>query len=311
MVEPRYRIGAVARLSGLTTHTIRVWERRYGVLKPDRSQGGARLYTEQELEQLRTLKRAVDRGHAIGQIAHLASSDLERLAGGKVTPLPAFGNESTERLVEEFVAAVQSFDAEHAEQLLERASVVFSARSLLLDVLSPLLVRIGSDWASGKLCTASEHVASALVRHRADLLLRQLPREPGSELAVVTTPAGELHELGAMLAAATAAMQGYGVLYLGPNLPASEIAVAVRASSAGILALSVVGLDRTKAVAELEALVALLPATVDVVVGGPFAAVVAAGVGARVLAPGNLGDFERWLAARRKRAASRSVAAGA
>jgi hypothetical protein len=114
-----------------------------------------------------------------------------------------------------------------------------------------------------------------------------------------------------MLAAATAAMQGYGVLYLGPNLPASEIAVAVRASSAGILALSVVGLDRPKAVTELEALVALLPATVDIVVGGPFAVVVAARVGARVLAPGNLGDFERWLAARRKRAASRSVAAGA
>ena len=83
MVEPRYRIGAAARLSGLTTHTIRVWERRYGVLKPDRSQGGARLYTEQELEQLRTLKRAVDRGHARQSYRHFVNQDRHEQRGAK------------------------------------------------------------------------------------------------------------------------------------------------------------------------------------------------------------------------------------
>ena len=308
MVEPRYRIGAVARLSGLTTHAIRVWERRYGILKPDRSQGGARLYSDVEVERLRSLKRAVDRGHSIGQIVDLEQSELERLGGGKVTPLPAFGNESTQGLVDEFVEAVRNFDANHAEQLLERASVVFSARSLVLDVLSPLLVRIGSDWASGTLCTASEHVASALIRDRASMLLRQLSREPSSETVVVTTPAGELHELGAMLAAATAAMQGFGVLYLGPNLPASEIAVATRSSSASVVALSVVGLSPSKAVVELGALVLLVPPQVDLVLGGPFAGSIAAEVGPRIVAPGNLGDFELWLMTRRKRMESRALA---
>lgn len=308
MVEPRYRIGAVARLSGLTTHAIRVWERRYGVLKPDRSQGGARLYSDLEVEHLRALKRAVDRGHSIGQIANLEEGELERLGGGKVTPLPVFGSESTQGLVDEFVAAVRNFDAAHAEQLLERAAVVYSARSLVLDVLSPLLVRIGSDWASGMLCTASEHVASALIRDRASMLLRQLSREPASEIVVVTTPAGELHELGAMLAAATAAMQGYGVLYLGPNLPASEIAVATHSSSASVVALSVVGLAASKAVVELQLLVELMPPRVDLVLGGPFAGSIAAEAGPRIIAPGNLGDFELWLTARRKRTEARSIA---
>lgn len=310
MVEPRYRIGAVARLSGLTTHLIRVWERRYGVLKPDRSQGGARLYSDEEVAHLKALKRAVEQGHAIGQIAQLTTPDLERLAGAVAPPLPAPSSNDTQGLVDQFIEAVRTFDAARAEHLLERASVVFSARALVLDVLSPLLARIGNDWASGSLCTASEHVASALIRDRASLLLRQLSREPGAETVVVTTPAGELHELGAMLAAATVAMQGYGVLYLGPNLPASEIALATNSSSASVIALSVVGLSPARAVPELQALTALVPPKVDIVLGGPFASSIAKEVGARIAAPGGLAEFEAWLAERRARGASHSRAAG-
>jgi DNA-binding transcriptional MerR regulator len=306
MVEPRYRIGAVARLSGLTTHAIRVWERRYGILKPDRSPGGARLYSDADVERLRALKRAVDRGHSIGQIADLEPSELERLGGGKITQLPVFGGENTQGLVDEFVDAVSSFDAARAEQLLERASVVFSARAMVLDVLSPLLVRIGKDWASGTLCTASEHVASALIRDRASILLRQLARERGSETVVVTTPAGELHELGAFLAAATAAMQGYNVLYLGPNLPASEIAIATESSSASVIALSVIGLAASKAVTEVRAIASLVPPPVELVLGGPLASSIAAEAGPRIVAPGSLGDFELWLIARSKRRSARS-----
>ena len=74
MAETHYRIGTAARLAGVSTHALRVWERRYGVPAPDRSQGGARLYSEQEVRRLRLLKRAVDRGHAIGQIAHLETA---------------------------------------------------------------------------------------------------------------------------------------------------------------------------------------------------------------------------------------------
>jgi DNA-binding transcriptional MerR regulator len=305
MVEPRYRIGAVARLSGLTTHAIRVWERRYGILKPDRSRAGARLYSDVEVERLRALKRAVDRGHSIGQIAALEASELERL-GGKLSQLPVFGGASPHALVDEFVEAVRSFDAARAEQLLERASVVFSARAMVLEVLSPLLVRIGQDWAGGTLCTASEHVASALIRDRASILLRQLSRERGSETVIVTTPAGELHELGAFLAAATVAMHGYNVLYLGPNLPASEIAIAAHGSSASVIALSVVGLAPEHAVAELEAIAALVAPPVELVLGGPLASRIAAEAGPRVVAPGDLGDFDSWLLTRKQRLSTRS-----
>jgi DNA-binding transcriptional MerR regulator len=301
MAEPLYRIGTVARMAGISTHALRAWERRYGVPAPERSEGGARLYSEAEVERLRLLKRAVDRGHAIGRLVPLDRATLERVAGAPAPLLPN-QSESTREIVDEFVAAVREFDGARAEQLLDRAAVLFSARSLVLDVMGPLLVRIGDDWSSGSLCSASEHVGSALVRDRASALMRGLPVEPGAERIVAATPAGEMHELGVMLAATTAKLHGYEVLYLGPNLPASEIALAARASSAGLIALSVIALDSEAAAGELAALMAELPTTVSVVVGGPDAQRLAERH-ERVIPFVSLAEFERFLVDRR---ASRS-----
>lgn len=295
MAEPSYRIGTVARLSGLTTHTIRVWERRYGVPAPSRSEGGARLYSQGELERLRLLKRAVDRGHSIGQLVSLGREELERLATGAVlTTTP--GEENAAELVEEFMQAVDAFDDARAERLLERASVAFSARALVIEVLAPLLERVGLAWAKGTLCTASEHVATVLVRDRASALLRRLPREPDAKLAVVSTPAGELHELGAMLAATTAKLRGWDVLYLGPNLPAAEIARAAHRSGAELVALSVLALDPESTSRELEELARILDDDIAIVMGGAGVSRLPGSV-PRVKSVGSLEEFERFLMA--------------
>lgn len=296
MAEALYRIGTVARLAGLSTHALRVWERRYGVPSPARSGGGARLYSESEVERLRLLKRAVDRGHSISQLVPLGLDELARLAGGAVVR-PATGG-SGGALVDEFVEAVRAFDGVRAEQILERAELALSARDFLFEMLSPLLARVGDAWAQGSLCTASEHIASALIRDHASHLLRRLPREPGAKLLVAATPAGEPHELGALLAAATARLNGYDALYLGPDLPASEIARAARAAHADLVALSVLVLERDAAETELRALVRLLPAEIDVVVGGPDSAHFAEQMGG-ITALESLDDFERFLTARK------------
>lgn len=79
-----YRIGAVARLTGVSVETLRVWERRYRVVTPQRSEGGSRLYGEADVEKLVLIKRLVDAGHAIGTVAGLTLGQLEsRSAGGQ------------------------------------------------------------------------------------------------------------------------------------------------------------------------------------------------------------------------------------
>ncbi len=305
MAEPLYRIGTVARLAGISTHALRVWERRYGVPAPTRSEGGARLYSEAEVARLRLLKRAVDRGHPIGQLVPLDREALVRLAGerpgqGSARDSEA-GGDSASEIVAEFLEAVRGFEAAHAQELLDRASLLFSARTLVLDVLAPLLVRIGDEWAEGGLCSASEHVASAVVRDHASQLLRKLPPDPGAELIVVSTPAGELHELGAMLAAATAKLRGFGVLYLGPDLPAAQIALAARSSGAGMVALSVLALEVERAVEEIDQLLSELPKQVELVLGGPLAETIAQRAARKPTALASLADFEALLAERAAR----------
>lgn len=297
MAELRYRIGTAARLSGVSTHLIRVWERRYEALDPDRSGAGARLYSEADLERLRLLKLAVNRGHAIGQIARLSREDLERLSGHAGGPVM---DDEIRSFIDDFVRAVDEFDGDRAEALLARASVTFSGRVLVFDALGPLLERVGSEWASGKLCVASEHLASALVRNSLSDLLRRLPKHRDAKVAVVTTPEGELHEFGALLGAFVIALQGYRVLYLGPNSPASEVARAARGASASIVALSIVSLELELAVQAVRRMLSELPEHVDFVLGGTTAESVRQAVGRRVLVPGSLAQLEQWLEARTK-----------
>jgi methanogenic corrinoid protein MtbC1 len=170
-----------------------------------------------------------------------------------------------------------------------------------------LLPRIGEAWANGPLCTASEHIASALIRDRAGHLLRRLGRDPGAPVVVVTTPAGEHHELGALLAGIAARMQGYNVLYLGPDLPAAEIARAAQGARAELVALSVLVLDPKDAELEIRALVRELPDGVEVVVGGAGAYGLAELIPG-ITTPASLQQFERFLAARREAAAPSGAA---
>jgi DNA-binding transcriptional MerR regulator/methylmalonyl-CoA mutase cobalamin-binding subunit len=307
MTGARYRIGAASRLSGLSTHVIRIWERRYQALQPDRSGGGARLYSDTEIERLRLLRQAVERGHAISQVATLADEELARLSGG--TPSRAedpTSETSAEETAQALVAAVGAFDLEGAERVLERAALSFSPRALVMDVLAPILKLVGSAWARGDLCVASEHLATVLVRDRAGALLRGCSPEPHAETIVLTTPAGEQHELGALLAAVTVAMNGFRAAYLGGNLPASEIAVAARRTGASAVALSLVSLSVAESVAELARLQRVLPADTRLLLGGANAARVAAELDGPVEVHASLAHLERWLSERKARARVRA-----
>jgi methanogenic corrinoid protein MtbC1 len=153
----------------------------------------------------------------------------------------------------------------------------------------------------GRLCVASEHVASAIVRDSLSALLRRLPKPANAELVVVTTPESELHELGALLAAVTVAIRGYRVLYLGPHLPVSEIARAARESSASIVALSMVALEPELAIQSIRSLSSELPERVELVLGGKVSDRVREALGSRVLVPGSLAAFEHWLEARQRK----------
>lgn len=296
MSEPRYRIGTLARLTGVTTHAIRIWERRYNALAPSRTAGGARLYTDADVQRLRLMKKLLERGYTISAVANLDMAELARLAPLDAAPRPSGSPEGDARAqtaVNELLGAIGELDLERAGRTLQQASNAFSPHDLVTQVLAPALDQVGQRWESGEFCIASEHAASAMLRTQLGSILAAQPVN-GKAPTVCTTPAGEQHELGALLAAVVIAMQGRRAIFLGANLPAAQIAEAVRLAKAGSVALSLVGLSAEAARAELLALCRLLPPSVQVMVGGRRVAELP-GLPERVQVLSSLADLEGWL----------------
>ena len=236
----------VAQRTGLSAHVIRVWEKRYQSVTPRRTPTNRRYYTVEDVERLILLRRATEAGHGIGTIARLPDEQLRALVstGSAPAPVAAVADESArgtpESFVEALFATVLSMDTLALESLLDRGAVVFGQIRLLNDVLVPLLTRIGEAWQAGQLKVAHEHIASAAIRGYLAGLSRPATWHPGAPAILVTTPAGQIHEVGAALVAAVAAQQGWRVVYAGAAMPATEIAAAAIQNRVRAVALSIV-----------------------------------------------------------------------
>ena len=297
MNEPRYRIGTLAKLTGVTTHAIRIWERRYKALSPSRTPGGARLYNDADVQRLRLIKKLLERGYTISAVANLDMEALSKLApaeaGALAAEKSAVSATKARQVIDELLDGLAQLDLERASRALVQATNSFSPHSLVTEVLAPALDEIGVRWESGELCIASEHAASAMLRTQLGGLLAAQPVN-GKAPVVCTTPAGEQHELGALLAAVVIAMHGRRAVYLGANLPAEQIAQAARLSKAGSVALSIVGLPSDEARRQVEAICKALPDNVEVLVGGRRIPEVL-GLPERVQVLGGLPELEGWL----------------
>ena len=270
--EARHPIRVVAQRSGLTPATIRAWERRYGAVSPIRSEGGQRLYSDQDVEHLRTLKALTDGGRGISSVADLTHAEAGDLLTEDLSvplpPRPSHGDGSLTGTVDEAYARVRSFDGAGLERELWRALVTHGARAFLSEVAGPLLTAIGVGWREGDITPAHEHLASEVLEQFLDRLVDRV-RAPGSPTLVVATLPGERHGLGARLASAAAALDSWNVVYLGTDLPVEDVATAVQSLRAEAVAISVVrGGDAPSIARELTRLRGALDARTRLFVGG-------------------------------------------
>ena len=245
-LTPGHPIKVVVRRTGLSAHVIRVWEKRYRAVEPARTETNRRLYSDEDIARLQWLQQAVQAGHSIGRIAHLSTPELVKLVRAEqvVAPLAQQPTDGTGGEPGEFLAralaAVQGLDAVALEEQLVRASIALSQRHLLEDVVQPLMERIGQMWHDGILRIADEHLASAVVRSFIGNLRASFQVSATAPHVVATTPAGQLHEMGALFASVVATSEGWNSTFLGPNLPAEEIAGAVAQKEAKAVLLSIV-----------------------------------------------------------------------
>lgn len=274
MSEAHFPIQLVARLTGLSAHVIRIWEQRYRAVEPSRTPSNRRLYSQGDVDRLNLLREATLAGHSIGQIARLPLAKLRSLTTpaheGRLTPVrPPVLETAAEPFLDACLRAMQALDTREFEGSLKRAAAVLGSQGSLLRVVAPLAHTVGEWWRDGKISAAHEHFATGLVRDFLGSLTRPYGGTGESPRLVVATPAGQLHELGALLAGAMAASLGWRVTCLGASLPAAEIAGAVRQKGARAVALSVVyPEDDASLPAELRRLRESLPPETALIVGG-------------------------------------------
>jgi DNA-binding transcriptional MerR regulator/methylmalonyl-CoA mutase cobalamin-binding subunit len=265
-----YPMQVVVRETGLTAHVLRVWERRYGAVVPQRTASGRRVYGEADLKRLKLLRQLTLRGHPIGTVANLSEKELTTLVNAQPDRSAALEQPPQDPpIIRDCIEAVKNFDLGTINSLLERAAVVSGYNALLRHVIAPLAHRLGMLWEEGVLTMSHEHFATAAIRAFLLNPARQYAGENSHATLVASTPQGQLHELGAVMSAALANEQGWRAIYLGPSLPAAEIAGAALQNKARAVALSIIyPADDPNVERELYDLRRFLPDDVAILAGG-------------------------------------------
>ena len=276
-----HTINIVAKRSGLTPYVIRIWERRYQCIVPERTETNRRLYTEDDIYRLKLLKQATDLGCRIAQIASMDVRQLEKLIedshpdhsdaslnGGRRMAISQH-DAAPSGLVDHLLRCVETFQVDEMERTLKEAMVRMGHQGVLCKVVAPLSHAMGEAWENGRLTIAHEHAATAFLKNFMLSASRSFLVPDSAPRMVVGTPPGQLHELGAILVASLATNYGWKVIYCGASVPAAELAGAVKQNNAHVLALSLVfpGSD-AEAVDALHALRGYLPAPFPILAGG-------------------------------------------
>lgn len=226
MTDKLLRIGELSRRVGVPVESLRAWERRYGLLAPSRTQGGFRLYGEDDVARVLAMRANLDRGLSAAEAARLALAD----AVGEVSPAPV-------RDAAELVAALDRFDESAAQAALDQLLAALTLEVVLRDVLVPYLHELGERWRRGEASVAQEHFASNLVRGRLMALARSWDRGSGPR-ALIACAEGELHDL--PLLGFGLVLRGYGwrISYLGADTPVASIVEAAESLAADAVVVS-------------------------------------------------------------------------
>jgi len=217
-----HRIQMVAKITGLSKDVIRIWERRYGLVKPSRSANRYREYSDEELALLRFVKAQMEQGATIGSLAAEGRESLVARMQA-TTPLSAEEQKPHDRLVDDLIGSLDPLDKAGFERKLNGAVAVIPFDEAVQRILFPLQRRIGDLWHEGRLNVAVEHYVTKLVQQKLFSVMNQLPVNEFGPRILIACPEGESHEIGAQAVAYIAATRGCQVYYLGPDLPSSNL----------------------------------------------------------------------------------------
>jgi MerR family transcriptional regulator, light-induced transcriptional regulator len=276
MTEPSLlRIGELSRRLGISDHVLRAWERRYGLLRPVRSAGGFRLYSESDLERVRRMQAYLAEGLSAAEAARAAVDGERSEPAVRVEPAAGLAAEAAA-----LARALDGYDEPTAQTVLDRLFGALTVETVLRDVVLPYLRELGERWERGAASVAQEHFASNLIRSRLAGLGRGWGHGRGPRAVLACAP-HEQHDIALLAFGVVLNRNGWRIGYLGASTPIGDL---IRLAAATRPDLVVVSATQPEQLTPVAAELTRLAGTVPLALGGPGAsAQLAETVGARLL----------------------------
>ncbi|HCL86679.1 MAG TPA: cobalamin-binding protein [Comamonadaceae bacterium] len=270
-------ISTVERETGLGKDTLRVWEKRYGFPAPTRDAAGDRLYSTEQVQQLKLIRRLLDGGLRPGKVVGLSTRELQALLADNGTATASYLSKtnsmdrSVDGAVEELLATIGSHDPQALRHALGTAQMRMGLAPFVTELVAPLTIAVGEAWAQGRFEVFEEHLYTDVltgVLRQAIASLTPQPVLQGPKVLLTTLPQ-EQHGLGLLMVEALLVLEGCTCVSLGTQTPVTDIVQAAQAHRADIVALSFSNVHKASAVrTSLRELRALLPAATALWVGG-------------------------------------------
>ena len=239
---PRYNLGVVLRETGIKPDTLRAWERRYALPQPQRSEGGHRLYSAYDIAMIKWLLARQDEGMRISNVVRQWQSlisegkdPLQIEQTGIRTPsgaADAISGLMLSDLRQQWVDACLAFNENLAEQHLARAFALYPLETVCVEILQKGLAQVGDLWYQNKASVQQEHFASTLATRRLNTLISAAHAPERSERLLVACAPNEAHTFSALLLTLLLRQHGWGVVYLGANVPADRLQETIRSTRA-------------------------------------------------------------------------------
>lgn len=275
--EKIYPIKVISNRTGLSMHVIRAWEKRYSAVNPYRNDTNRRLYSAQDILKLQLLKKVVNLDYRIGNVANLTIEELEQLISEESNNVSIKVTNDDEPLVKidpnsfvaKFMNKISSLNSRELTSVLREASIVMNNHDLLEKVIAPIITLVGEKWRSGDIRVSHEHIATVVIRAFLINLRNSNESDVKAPEILICTPKGHVHELGALLIAALAVIEGWRVTYLGADVPAEEIISVATTKHIKIVCVSIVyPYSDPQIISELEIMKRYLPEDSYLIIGG-------------------------------------------
>lgn len=261
-----YQINDLERLSGVKAHTIRIWEKRYGLITPHRTETNIRYYDDEQLKKLLNVATLSSVGFRISKIAAMSENELKSQLS--VSQQNEKSDLKFDFYINDFIAAMLDFNEEAFNNLFNKIIDEYGVEKALVFIVYPFLHKIGILWRIDQSMPVQEHFASMLIKRKLYSLISQLPKPTKAKKFLLFLPANEWHEVGLLFAEYIIRNNGFATINLGQNVPFIDIEYTINKTEPNYLLAFLINNSNEEYILKLQQLLSSKFKKVDCLIAG-------------------------------------------